>query len=245
MLKAITFDLGDTLINYGPMNYWSMMRYGARCAYEYLGSLDGVTMPPYRSLSLELCRAVRGVWFRSKLLLEDRNVERPMVRAVERLGIRLDEPGRRELVRQFFMGLSRLTRPMPGVSAVLEALVDRGLKLAVVSNTILPEWFMDESLAEVGLLDRFGVRCYSAALGCKKPDPAIFGHALKALGVEPEAALHVGDRYLPDVWGARRAGMRTCLIKGHRSVPLPPVRPDFKIRRMSELLAAAEELAAE
>lgn len=242
MLKLVTFDLGDTLIDYGPMHYGQMMRYGVTAAYEYLEHLGPVSPPPVRRFAARLSRAVRHTWYRSKFLIEDRNVEAALVRALARLGVRLPEAEQRELVRRFFTALSRLTRPMPGAEAVLAQLADRGLRLAVVSNTILPPWFMDESLEAVGLLRFFPARFYSCAVGAKKPERPIFAHVLESLSVRPADALHVGDRYLTDVWGARRSGLRTCLKVGHLSLPIPPVRPDYRIRRMDELVPIIDAL---
>jgi putative hydrolase of the HAD superfamily len=247
MLKAVTFDLGDTLIDYGPMSYRAMMRTGAARAWEYLATLDGLGPLPLRArFARRLCGAARRTWYRSKLLIQDRNVEQAMAARLARMGLKLDAERRRELVRRFFTGLTEKTQAMPGAAEVLAHVLSRGLAVALVSNTVLPPWLLDESLGAVGLLEFLPRRFYSCDLGCKKPQRRIFRRALEALGVtEPRAALHVGDRYLTDVWGARRAGLRTCLKVGHRSYPLPPVRPDFRIRQLSELPPILDRLAAE
>jgi len=242
VIKAVTFDLGDTLIDYGPMDYMPMMHYGVRCAYEYLEALGDVALPPAGRFSRRICRAVRHTWYRGKLLLEDRNVETAMARALARMGITLDDQRGREFVRRFFAALARLNRPASGAAEVLPQLAARGLLLVIISNTVLPPWLLDESLEEVGLLGFFPQRFYSCDLGCKKPGRRIFAKAVQALGVQPGEAMHVGDRYLTDVWGAHRAGLRTCLKIGHRSYPLPPVRPDFRIRRLTELPAIIDRL---
>ncbi len=46
----------------------------------------------------------------------------------------------------------------------------------------------------------------------EKPDRKIFEHALTAMGIEPQAALMVGDNYYDDVVGARSVGMDAVLI---------------------------------
>nr|MCH9684566.1 HAD-IA family hydrolase [Deltaproteobacteria bacterium] len=46
----------------------------------------------------------------------------------------------------------------------------------------------------------------SAEVGVEKPDPRIFARACERVGVEPAAALHVGDDAGDDVGGARGAG---------------------------------------
>jgi FMN phosphatase YigB (HAD superfamily) len=63
-------------------------------------------------------------------------------------------------------------------------------------------------LADLGLATSFGTITYSEEVGVEKPDQRIFLHALSRLGVEPAAALHVGDGRLEDVEGAVAAGMK-------------------------------------
>jgi len=92
----------------------------------------------------------------------------------------------------------------PEVPEVLGRLREEGLKLGVVGN-----W--DSRLSE--LLDRLGLGGFfdtvvdSVRAGAEKPDARIFHLALAELGVEPAAALHVGDGRLEDVEGAVAAGM--------------------------------------
>lgn len=98
----------------------------------------------------------------------------------------------------------------PDVAPALAALRGRKVKLAIVSN-----W--DERLprlvAALGLADFFDAVVYSQAVGVEKPNPAIFEQALARLGVEPSAALHVGDSAREDVEGAEAAGMSALLLE--------------------------------
>jgi len=91
----------------------------------------------------------------------------------------------------------------------LDALAERGLVLAVVSN-----W--DERLPRVlaahGLTPRFRTIVYSQAVGVEKPHRAIFEAAVAALGVAPAEVVHVGDSPREDVEGARAAGLGALLL---------------------------------
>lgn len=102
-------------------------------------------------------------------------------------------------------GQAESWRVFPEVPAVLEALVSRGVRLAVVSN-----WDdrLPQLLARLGLARRFEAIVTSAGVGREKPDPAIFSAALAALGVPARAALHVGDHPREDVEGALAVGMQ-------------------------------------
>ena len=101
-----------------------------------------------------------------------------------------------------------------------------------------------EKLATVGIAKRFGAIAISAEVGCAKPDPAIFRHALAGLGVAPHEAWHIGDSLANDVGGASVAGIRAIWLN-RTAVPRPAggPEPDVEIRSLDEveeLLAASE-----
>lgn len=100
----------------------------------------------------------------------------------------------------------------------LDALADRGTRVAVVSNW---DCALPHHLERLGVADRFTAIVASAAVGAAKPDPTIFLRALRAAGVHPDDALHVGDRRAEDLDGARAAGMRALLLDrdGHGDGP--------------------------
>ena len=118
-------------------------------------------------------------------------------------------------VRDAMLGSLRF-RVLPDVEPTLEALRERGVRLAVVSNwdCSLPEW-----LERAGVAPFFEVVVSSAVVGAAKPAPDPFQAALELLGVGPDEAIHVGDSVANDVEGARAAGVRAVLIA--REGPLP------------------------
>ena len=118
--------------------------------------------------------------------------------------------------------------PFPDARRALEALRARGLRLVIVSNwdRSLPDW-----LAPSGLLKLVEGVVTSAEAGAAKPDPAPFDAALRLAGVEPGAALHVGDSPATDVAGARAAGIRPVLVQRDGA---PLAGPDA-IRSLAEL----------
>ena len=100
-------------------------------------------------------------------------------------------------------------RMFADVIPALDAVAARGLRCAVVSNW---DCSLPAVLAQLGIAERFAMVSVSAVMGFRKPDPRIFEHALAALGVQPEQAIHVGDDPRRDVDGARSAGLRAVLI---------------------------------
>jgi putative hydrolase of the HAD superfamily len=114
---------------------------------------------------------------------------------------------------------------------VLPALADlraRNLKLGLVSNTGRD---LDRFVAHHGL-DVDAV-VSSGAHGKTKPHPTIFQSALERLGVEPEAAVMVGDSIEDDIEGATMVGMRGVLLDRENRYP-----------HVAEKLTDLRELAA-
>jgi putative hydrolase of the HAD superfamily len=108
------------------------------------------------------------------------------------------------------VGTQRLwSQVLPGVPAALRALRAAGLRLVVVSNS---DGTIEDGLSQMGLREHLDAVIDSAVVGSEKPDPAIFRHALEAIGARPERTLHVGDLYDVDVVGARRAGLHGLLL---------------------------------
>ena len=126
----------------------------------------------------------------------------------------------------------------PDVMPALDVLRDAGFRMGVISNFV---WGGPELIHDLELARHFDSLTVSARVGFQKPHEGIFRHALDALGVAPEDALHIGDSYRADVVGARRVGMRAVLIDRDANDPAR-VRdkhedPDLEVvRDLTELL---------
>ncbi len=70
------------------------------------------------------------------------------------------------------------------------------------------------------VLEDFGIRKFfkgiieSAVMGVRKPDPRIFEHGVKALGVMPDETLVIGDSYRKDIVPAESIGCQVLWLKG-------------------------------
>lgn len=95
------------------------------------------------------------------------------------------------------------------VQPVLQALKQRGLRLAVVSN-----WHrgLDSFCHEMNLSNLLDAVISSSDIGIKKPDPRLFEEAVRRLRAKPDRIVHVGDSPDDDFDGAVAAGLRAVLI---------------------------------
>lgn len=73
---------------------------------------------------------------------------------------------------------------------------------------------MSVVLDEFGLASLFDTVTESAIVGVRKPDPQIFRLAVKALDVEGENVVVIGDSYSKDILPAHEIGCHTIWLKG-------------------------------
>lgn len=95
-----------------------------------------------------------------------------------------------------------------GTAEALAKLKDRGLRLAVVSNS---DGRIELAFRQAGLFDHFEFFIDSFLVGVEKPDPRIFQIALERAQVSAHETIYVGDLYAVDVTGARAADMTPVL----------------------------------
>jgi putative hydrolase of the HAD superfamily len=99
--------------------------------------------------------------------------------------------------------------PRAGAVETLHELRRRGLKLGMISVCSEEVALLWEETPFAGLFDS---TVFSATCGLRKPDPAIYELCAEELAVEPADCLFVGDGANDELGGAERAGMRAVLI---------------------------------
>jgi len=233
MLKAILFDLGDTLFDFEPMDTRAVFEQAGRRAYAYLQA-RGHMLPSFRRYYWTQYLAIHWSYLCSKIRRREFNSFDLLVRMCARMNLALDDATLRQLAWQWYSPITEYSSVAPDVIPTLTRLRDRGFKLALVSNTFIPGFVLDQHMELHGLLEFFPVRVYSSEVGYRKPHPRIFHLALRPLRVPPSKAIFVGDLVKTDIIGAHRLGMRTVLRQPFATSRQHPLA-DFVIRRISEL----------
>lgn len=127
-------------------------------------------------------------------------------------------------------------QPYPGVEETLRQLHSK-YRLAIISDGqtayAVPE------LNAVGLYGYFDPIIISGDFGYRKPDKRLFTAALAAMKTAPAEILFVGNDMYRDIYGARRAGMKTVFFKSNQGTQEKEgVKPDYIIYNFPELLNA-------
>jgi putative hydrolase of the HAD superfamily len=228
-IRAILFDLGNTLVGYYTSGEFPVVL--RRCVRECVWAL-GRTEDHARDEDL----------FERALRLNREQPDfavRPLAARLQELfggNESIDEASAEALGRAFLKPIFAMARLNPQAIPLLDALRGRGIKTAIVSNTPWgsPAGPWRAELTRHGLLDKVDTTVFCMDVGWRKPHRAPFDRALSLLEVAPADALFVGDDHRWDVVGAQNAGLRPVLLE---SVVPKPERECLTITNLADIIA--------
>jgi putative hydrolase of the HAD superfamily len=209
MLRAVFFDVGNTLIRPHPSVSEVVRQVLAEEGHVHdLDAIDRL-MPLVDEYYEDRYRSDDTFWTD-----EDRTSEvwvGMYSLLCRKLGI---EDGAERIAARVYQEFGDPARwvAYADVQPAFRRLRRRGLMLGLISN-----WDdrLSGLIAGLGLAAELETIVSSADVGLHKPDPRIFELACTRLGVDPEQAAHVGDHYYADIVGARAIGMHPVLIDRH------------------------------
>ena len=207
MIRAVVFDFGQTLVDSAD---------GFRAAEKELQKKAVLLLAPsLREGFLDLYRQTRSRFhnqsiFSRRALLEE--VFRHYGRAVDPALIEQWET-------DYWGRIKAMTRPFPETETVLDTLLAKGYRLALITNTQGQKKEEKHRLSNYPELERFfEVIVIAGEAGIPaKPDPAPFCLCLEQLAIAPDEAIYVGDDLRIDVRGSEAVGMHPVWLR-HRSV---------------------------
>jgi putative hydrolase of the HAD superfamily len=206
MIKAVFFDLYQTLVRYQPsqeeleaqalkslgINITAdALRHPILTANEFI--YQQISTRPLSRRSREETMALYAEY--QRIVLKEAGLD-----ADEKIVLRL-----LGMMQQVKMDLVLFDDVMPA----LTDLKKRSLKLGLISNI---EQNMTATLDRLGLAAQLDIVVTSQDAGFTKPQPEIFRYALGKAGVAPDVSVYVGDQYQVDIIGARGAGMQGILL---------------------------------
>jgi HAD superfamily hydrolase (TIGR01509 family) len=227
-IEAVVFDWGGTLTPFHTIDLLDLWRVAA----QVLAPDD-----PTRAeeIAVALAAAERRWWDHVVETGRSGTTADVLAAAGRETGLDLDAALHDAAVQAHLEAWTPHTITDPEAAPLLIALRARGIRTGLLSNTHWPRSWHERWLERDGVLGLIDARVYTSDLQHTKPHPAAFRAVLDQLGVEPAAAVFVGDRPVDDISGAKALGMRAVLIPGS-DVPDHPVVPDARIARLSQLL---------
>jgi len=206
MIKAVFFDLYNTLVGYDPPRE----EIQARVLKDF-----GIEVSPEAMLRPIMTADDFIYQEHARYPLSKRSKKETMALYAQYQGIILREAGldaSQELIAGILKKWMNSDFKMvlfDDVAPALTHLKELGLILGLISN-------VDRDIAplyqELGLSAWLQVVVTSQEVGFNKPRPEIFQEALKQAGVRPSEAIYVGDQHQIDVIGANGAGMQGVLL---------------------------------
>ncbi len=217
MIKAILFDLDNTLID-----FMKMKRQASEAAIDAMIAA-GVQLDKEEA---------RKILFE---LYDQHGIEHQHIfdEFLKRVNKKIDYKILAAGIVAYRKAKIVLAEPYPGVVPTLLKLKQRGLKMAIVSDApILQAW---TRLTEMKIQDFFDAVVTFDDTGERKPSALPFKKALEQLGIAPEEVLHVGDWPERDIAGAKALGIKTAFAK-YGAVKPETVKADFELNRIEDLL---------
>ncbi|MFO1313804.1 MAG: HAD-IA family hydrolase [Burkholderiales bacterium] len=197
MIRAVLFDLDDTLVDHQEASRAAIAGVRERFAGLQARPLDDLVRENQRILDA----------MHHEVAIGARDVADARIERYRRLFAYAGAAPERasaaaELHRRLYQGGRRCVE---GALELVEHLHSR-LRIAVVTNNTMAE--QREKLATFGFAPHVDALVTSEEIGVAKPDARIFRAALERLACEPHEAVMVGDAWVQDVLGATGAGIR-------------------------------------
>lgn len=124
--------------------------------------------------------------------------------------------------------------PYPHVYSTLNQLLKLGLKLGILSDAPIKEAYL--RLAYMNFHHIFDAIVTFDETGQRKPSPVPFNVILQKLNVKPEESLMVGDWVERDIIGASNIGMKTVFAKYGDTFNTEKHNAQYEINDIAELI---------
>lgn len=228
--NALCFDLGNTLIEFGPRQIARQYGRLTEALEEGFGSCDRDRLKEIRD------RQIVAPYHNG---YREGGLEDVCRELIEDLyGITASEEQVVALAGVRYESFLEVVELADDVMPLLSRLRER-YRLAVLSNYPCGR-SIRAGMDKVGLTELFEVIVVSGDVGFVKPHPEPYGQLLGQLGEDPAACVYVGDNWLADIQGAKTAGMGAVLTTQH--VPYETFtpkegdfEPDARIGHIGEL----------
>jgi len=221
MIKALTFDLDDTL-----WEVWPVVEHAEQLLYEWLAGYYPRIATRFTSLELrELCDEIAAD---QPTIAHDRTRLRKeaLQLAARRAGYSEFDV---EAAFAVFFAARNAVELFAEVRPTLKRLARR-YTLASLSNG-------NADLRLIGLDDVFAFSLNAIDVGAAKPEALMFEEACRQLQVLPEQVVHIGDDPIHDVQGGLEAGFRTVWVNRNGRDWPGGARADAEISNLAELEA--------
>lgn len=199
MIKAVIFDIDDTLYDFENTNKKAMQALEVYCK-EKLQLENPLFMNIFKEAQMLVtqrvkcdCATVHNRLIRFQCMLE--LVKKPLF------------PHAMEMYKAYWGTLLAHAKPEPGVIALMKLLKSKGIYIGIGTDmTALIQYKKLEKLQVASMIDAIVT---SEEAGVEKPDTKFFKLCVQKTGFAPEECLFIGDNLEKDVRGPQEIGMQS------------------------------------
>jgi len=195
MIKAVLFDLDNTLIDF--------INIKIKCIKDAINAIrnKGLNLSEEDAFS-EIILIYTNINFEYSEVFQD---------FLKKVLGRIDYKLLSVAIVAYRKTRANYVKPFNNVKKTLEELRKKGLKLGIITDAPkIKAWIR---IASMELEDYFDFVIAFEDTNEKKPSMLPFKKALNELKISPEQVLFVGDNPERDIKGAKKAGMKTALAK--------------------------------
>lgn len=196
MIKAVIFDLDDTLYNYDAINGKAM-----DYTIKWFCNETRVSEDEFQKAFVE-GRVLTKKYIRDCASQHNRIIY--FQKTLECLGFNPIKYSLElyEIYWEYMLNNMCLEK---GADTLMQRLKESGIKIAICTD--LTTHIQHRKLRKLLIADYIDVFVSSEEADAEKPDTKIFNLVISKLNVKPHEAIHVGDSYEKDVIGASNAGI--------------------------------------
>lgn len=225
MIKAIIFDLDNTLVDFMAMKEQAVEA-------AALAMIDAGLKMQKQEVKEEIYEI-----YEEEGIEDQRVFDKFLLRKLGSIDYRIHAAG--------IIGYRRAREAAlvlyPHVQLVLMELMKRGIKLAVVSDAPrLQAWLR---LCQLNLQHIFDIVITFEDTNKRKPAPEPFRLALEKLGVEAECTIMVGDWAERDIYGAKLLKMKTVFARYGDRFGTEHSGADYEVEDIIQLLDIVDRLS--
>ncbi len=227
MIKAVLFDLDNTIVDY--------IRFKTTCIDAAVRAMIDEGLP----LDIKSAREIFVRIFKTTKMEDRTTFQRFLKRAIGRVDYRLLAVG----IVAYRRARQHAYHVYPGMKRVLNFLKKNGIKVGIVTDAPkIKAWIR---LAEIGLHNEFDVVVTYDDSKVEKPNKRPFLLAVRKLGIRPSEAMFVGDNIDRDIVGAKNVGMVSVFAKYGEVLMFrkkkSKEKPDYVISKPSELISIVKK----
>ncbi len=197
MIKAVVFDLDNTLYAYDPLDQEAGQR-----VQDFTCRMLGISKDRYQEAyqfgRAETKRKLGNVASsHNRLLYFQKTLEYMKVKPM---------PLSLQMYEMYWGTFLEKMQLFPGVRSLIDSLCEKGIMIAVCTD--LTAHIQHRKLIALGLSDDIFCLVISEEAGREKPASEMFALCLEKLGLPAEEVCYIGDNYSKDIVGAKACGMK-------------------------------------